>query len=751
MRLSIVMMVKNEQKYLNNTLSSLEPLMKAINSELIILDTGSTDETVSIAKKYTNKIYYKKWNDNFGDMRNTSISYSNGDWVLILDADEQLVEYEKIVGFFNTNLHENYNCASIELKNFTSEDEELYSRASIPRLFKKDNNFRYQGAIHEQPIYKEPIYNNIAIFNHYGYIFTDEEVKQSKVKRNEKILLTELKLRPKDPYINYQLAQNYMADGDEEEALTYMERAYFIYENLKLRYIPCESGLAKLYCQLSKYEKCEHVCKKYMKYDKNNIDIYCYLALSQKALKKYDESFKNYKRYLYLIENYDISTQSNSIFAICDTFAFKENAKLDIIDILFEQEKYELVLKHCETLKQDQLKQAQYYIFKSLYNLDKFSEIIDMYNDISNSLVDRDTFLSNLERFILNIKQSDRNKIYMILSNINGNYGILNSIRLGMKLSDKEYNEILLKEDEIYYSDIIYYALKNGSDLVDLLEGVKYLNVDRYFEYLVLYRKNCILELYNYLVKASNTMDLNKIIIYQCLSKHLLFNGGLKDKKYEQLLYMYLAYSCVYIKQIYNELLTDEDLLRLAKDEDDTVLIRINLIEKIKKDNPLNYVKQMRELLVNNKKYKNPISLLIDKFKVELEESEELKTLKKQYKKIIENDINKGDIKNAQIKIDEYQSLFEFEAEILNLKAITKIASSEFIEADNILKKAHIIDRNNYDIIFNISFVKEMLGEFNESVKYLNYIIKYCGDESIIYEAKEKLTEIIQYESKSKW
>ena len=274
-----------------------------------------------------------------------------------------------------------------------------------------------------------------------------------------------------------------------------------------------------------------------------------------------------------------------------------------------------------------------------------------------------------------------------------------------------------------------------------MLAGVNHVSLNKYFEYLVLYRRDCILELYDYLVEASNTMDLNKIIIYRCLSKYLLFDGGLEGKKYEQLIYMYLAYSSVYVKQIYNELLSDEELLRLVNDEDDVFIIKLNLIEKLKKNNPVEYIKNMRQLLIENKKYKSIISILINNFKSEIEENEELKNLKKQYKEIIKSDVNKGDIKNAQIKINEYQNLFEFESEILNLKAITNILTSEFAEADNILKQAYMIDRNNYDVIFNIAFVKEMIGEFNESIKYLDYIIKNCEEETIVCEAKEKLRE----------
>ena len=52
------MMVKNEEKYLDQCLSSLKPIRKKITSELIIVDTGSTDSTVNIARKYTDKIYF---------------------------------------------------------------------------------------------------------------------------------------------------------------------------------------------------------------------------------------------------------------------------------------------------------------------------------------------------------------------------------------------------------------------------------------------------------------------------------------------------------------------------------------------------------------------------------------------------------------------------------------------------------------------------------------------------------------------
>src|SRR4051794_40673333 len=83
-KLSLCMIVKNESKHLANCLESVEGVV----DEIIIVDTGSTDDTVEIAKSYGAKVYHYEWNDNFSDARNESIKYATGDWILVLDADE---------------------------------------------------------------------------------------------------------------------------------------------------------------------------------------------------------------------------------------------------------------------------------------------------------------------------------------------------------------------------------------------------------------------------------------------------------------------------------------------------------------------------------------------------------------------------------------------------------------------------------------------------------------------------------------
>ncbi len=101
---SLCMIVKNEEDNLPRCLESI----KDIVDEIIIVDTGSTDKTVEIAKSYGAKVYYLKWNNNFSEARNESLKYATKDWILILDGDDELrAQYkENFKVLLNSNLDE---------------------------------------------------------------------------------------------------------------------------------------------------------------------------------------------------------------------------------------------------------------------------------------------------------------------------------------------------------------------------------------------------------------------------------------------------------------------------------------------------------------------------------------------------------------------------------------------------------------------------------------------------------------------
>ena len=84
--LSACLIVRNESYCLARCLDSLVGVV----DEIILVDTGSTDQTLEIARRYTDKIYHHDWQDDFATARNQSLMHASGDWILIIDADEAL-------------------------------------------------------------------------------------------------------------------------------------------------------------------------------------------------------------------------------------------------------------------------------------------------------------------------------------------------------------------------------------------------------------------------------------------------------------------------------------------------------------------------------------------------------------------------------------------------------------------------------------------------------------------------------------
>ena len=117
--ISLCMIVKNEEDVLENCLSSV---FKATD-EIIIVDTGSTDKTKDIARKYTDKIYDFKWVDDFSKARNYSFSKATKDYILWLDADD-IIEEEDLKKL-------------IKLKEEINEEKDAYSMLYI---YSRDEN-----------------------------------------------------------------------------------------------------------------------------------------------------------------------------------------------------------------------------------------------------------------------------------------------------------------------------------------------------------------------------------------------------------------------------------------------------------------------------------------------------------------------------------------------------------------------------------------------------------------------------------
>lgn len=81
---SVCIIAKNEEKYIGECLKRLEPY----GFEIVVTDTGSTDQTVEIAKQYTDKVFEFEWVSDFSAARNFCVSHASNNWILTLDCDE---------------------------------------------------------------------------------------------------------------------------------------------------------------------------------------------------------------------------------------------------------------------------------------------------------------------------------------------------------------------------------------------------------------------------------------------------------------------------------------------------------------------------------------------------------------------------------------------------------------------------------------------------------------------------------------
>ena len=309
MKLTIGMIVKNEEKWLDKCLSAIKPILDNVDSELIITDTGSTDKTVEIAKNYTDKVLHFDWINDFAAARNFGLEKAQGEWFMMLDADDIFRSCDHIIEFFNSGEYMKYNAASYISRNiFKTENGDSYGDLLAPRMVKLYPNTRYENAIHEALNTFQPPYKNINdIADHYGYYYETEEDKYNKFKRNSELLLRRFETE-KDtaPMLYVQLYEAFMGIKEYEKALWYLD------SGIELCKQKDSIVLAALYFHKASYyqtdkmfEQAIAVCDEYFRMSKairpyqlnTDGEIYAIKAVSQYELKEYAEAVSSFKNF----------------------------------------------------------------------------------------------------------------------------------------------------------------------------------------------------------------------------------------------------------------------------------------------------------------------------------------------------------------------------------------------------------------------------------------------------------------------
>lgn len=195
--LTIGIITKNECEKLERCLKSLMPIKEALDCEIIVTDTGSTDNTVEMSKKYADKVIKFDWIDDFSAARNKGIEESTGIWFMWIDSDEWVDDPKPLIEFFKSGEYQNYASATIEMMDCSTGFEDSIT-SPLARLTIRMNKTRFKGAIHENIDIISPKAEIKMLVYHDGYSFDNFNEKLKKHNRNIEILLQRNIEFPKD-------------------------------------------------------------------------------------------------------------------------------------------------------------------------------------------------------------------------------------------------------------------------------------------------------------------------------------------------------------------------------------------------------------------------------------------------------------------------------------------------------------------------------------------------------------------------
>ena len=225
-RLSVCLIVKNEESFLGPCLQSVRDLAH----QIIVVDTGSTDRTLEIAREHGAEIHHVAWNEDFSAARNAALEHATGDWILILDADEELLPASRDL------LRKEMQSASVMAWRLPIVDagREDDGCSYVPRLFRNAPGLFFIGRVHEQVFTSVEVRrlewgleNQLgkATLLHHGYT---KEVTQhrNKVERNLRLLERALEEMPDEPHLLMNHGLELVRAGKLEEGLAQYWEAY---------------------------------------------------------------------------------------------------------------------------------------------------------------------------------------------------------------------------------------------------------------------------------------------------------------------------------------------------------------------------------------------------------------------------------------------------------------------------------------------------------------------------------------------
>lgn len=690
MKLSITMIMKNEAHNLDRCLSSIKPISDAIDTEIVIIDTGSTDKSVEIAKKYTDKIYYFKWINDFGAARNFGIEKCSGDWIFVIDADEKIINHDKFIEIFNSPKINEYDVVDVLTYNIVNSSTGAFTHCHNYRFIKNIASNRYIENLHAYIPTNNAWYTEEVLIYHYGYDNSDKELMLEKSDRNLEYLLKEYEeLGEKTSALKLsQITDAYNVVRKSELAYSFVEKTlskaleeknyllWLSYIGIKLRTLV---DLKRYEDIISEYEVYTNMKKKLgIVFSESDITVHCSMFTACEKTNNTEGMIKYGKLYLYYIEEHKKEPDKFTIIryaTIANSSVYLQAMiAINLVKCYYDIKDFENSRKYLE--KEIYIKAVSDNLLNVKGIIDNFIRLTNIYNDMNYKLffeilANSSSFelvlefiLSNEYTSLDDIEKNNFTQQLLTMEKrlISKNEDVLNYVNF-LKLREmykngESYIEFLNKHLNIFmqkpytYTDIVYYFMKENMDLSILEKTISPTHIDKIIENCFKVHSN-LADVFLKYKNPSNTYYSNLYII-SILDRLLIeetdiLSNYIISRKYNQ--------SCkYYLETTYNEKMLNDKMIKYLPLSAQK-LYHLNKIFSYLIDNKHILALKEMQIFLKNNIYIKPFVENMTELIGRLTTDDELLQLTTIFKKNITDNIFSDNLDEAKLLLKEYTSI----------------------------------------------------------------------------------------------
>ena len=198
-KVALVMIARNESARIVRALASATNCV----DELVVLDTGSTDATVALARSAGARVGHFQWCEDFAAARNAALALADADWNVVVDADEWIAEAGLELLALRHTAPDFVGTLRVDSQ-FDTPIGMSVAPSWLPRVLPR--GVRYEGHVHEQPVHRHEVKRLETVLAHDGY---RSDALKSKAGRNADLLARALAQAPDDAYLHYQLGKDH--------------------------------------------------------------------------------------------------------------------------------------------------------------------------------------------------------------------------------------------------------------------------------------------------------------------------------------------------------------------------------------------------------------------------------------------------------------------------------------------------------------------------------------------------------------